>query len=253
MTWVQWLLLGLGVISVVAMVVIARRRPPASPWAGVPLGTDEEEETPGLPPIGTADSAKGPHAPRLGDAGAGVPSAHGRRAPAFRVNGGEEGTWSAFTPRADPAASVREVVLAEPQQKVILLHVVHKLRIPFNGAEVHRRLAECRLRHGMQDFYHRTAEINGMPESVFSVASMLKPGTLDPMAAQELKTPGLTFFMVLPGPVEGLRAYRDMVETAQELAVKLKADLLDDHRRPLTAQAIQGQLEDIARRERQSR
>ncbi|MGH8529234.1 MAG: cell division protein ZipA [Nevskiales bacterium] len=249
MNWVQWLLLILGVVSVLVMVVIARRRPPEGPWTGA------DEETPKLPEVDLADGT-GPQAPTLDDGEAPAAATTGRRAPAFRMNDGDEAAWSTFTPRADPASSVRDVA-AEPEetltpveQKVILLHVINKTRTPYSGPELHRALGDCRLRFGMQDFYHRTTEVNGAPESVFSVASMIKPGTLDPMAAQELKTPGLTFFLVLPGPVEGLRAFREMLDTAQDLAAKLKADLLDEHRQPLTSKSVQAQLEDIARRER---
>lgn len=250
MNWVQWLLLALGVVAVVVMVVIARRRPPDGPW------NETGEETPSLPEVDLADGA-GPRAPQLD--GGEAPAARGRRAPAFEVNGGEDAALSTFTTRPDPAASVRHVTAedgggaAAAEQKVILLHVVNKTRTPFGGPEVHRALGECRLRFGMQDFYHRTTEVNGTPESVFSVASMLKPGTLDPMAAQELRTPGLTFFLLLPGPVESLRAYREMLDTAQDLAGKLKADLLDENRQPLTSQAVQAQLEELARRERRQR
>ena len=253
MNWVQWFLLVLGVVAVVAMVVIARRRPPEGPW-----GEATSEETPNLPDVDLADGA-GPRPPQL-DADA-APAAPGRRAPAFQVNGGEDASLASFTTRPDPAASVRHVApddpdqpaqaeSAAPGQKVILLHVVSKDRSPFSGPELHRALGECRLCFGMQDFYHRTTEVNGAPESVFSVASMLKPGTLDPMVANELRTPGLTFFLVLPGPVEGLRAYREMLDTAQDLAGKLKADLLDENRQPLTSQAVQAQLEELARRDR---
>lgn len=252
MNWVQWLLLSLGVVSVLVMVVIARRRPPEGPWTGA------DEETPNLPDVDLADGT-GPLAPSLDDDEIPAAAPGSRRAPAFGTNDGDEATWSTFTPRADPGSSVRDVAgeqeetLAPTEQKVILLHVISKTRTPFSGSDLHRALGDCRLRFGMQDFYHRTTEVNGAPESVFSVASMVKPGTLDPMAAADLKTPGLTFFLVLPGPVEGLRAFREMLDTAQDLAAKLKADLLDEHRQPLTSQAVQAQLEDIARRERRPR
>jgi cell division protein ZipA len=85
--------------------------------------------------------------------------------------------------------------------------------------------------------------------AVFSVASLLKPGVLDP-AANGFSTPGLTLFMVLPGPVKASDAIRDMIGTAEKLARALNAEVFDSKRNPLTpsgARALQQEVEAWAR------
>lgn len=139
------------------------------------------------------------------------------------------------------------------QEKIISLHVAAPEGEVFVGTAVHTALKLCRLQFGMHDVYHRITEANGVPEAVFSVASMVKPGFLDPGMAAEFTTPGLTLFMVMPGPVEGVQAFRDMLETAQQLAQRLGGDVLDDKRTLLTHQAEQYLHDQIAETERRWR
>jgi cell division protein ZipA len=82
--------------------------------------------------------------------------------------------------------------------------------------------------------YHRL--VDGQP--VFSVASLLKPGILDPAQSRGFATPGLAVFMVLPGPVPPLEAFQDMLRTAQSLAGALNAEVYDNRKKPLTSAAI---------------
>lgn len=139
------------------------------------------------------------------------------------------------------------------QEKIIVLHVAAAEGELFQGPDVHNALQLCRLQYGMRDVYHRITETNGVPEAVFSVASMVKPGFLDPGMAREFSTPGLTLFMVMPGPVEGVTGFRDMLETAQQLAQRLRGDVLDDKRALLTHQTEQYLHDQIAETERRWR
>lgn len=139
------------------------------------------------------------------------------------------------------------------QEKIIMLHVAAPEGQPFAGRALHNALRILRLQFGMRDVYHRITEANGVPEAVFSVASMVKPGYLDPGQADQFSTPGITFFMVMPGPVEGVVAFRDMLETAQQLAQRLGGEILDDKRTPLTHQTEQYLHDEIAETERRWR
>jgi len=48
--------------------------------------------------------------------------------------------------------------------------------------------------------------------------------------------PGISLFMVLPGPVEGAEAFDSMMESARALAKSLDADLLDESGSTLSIQ-----------------
>lgn len=138
-------------------------------------------------------------------------------------------------------------------QKIVVLHVVAPDGVQLTGPAIHEALQQCNLQYGERNVFHRNVDINGEAQSVFSVANMLKPGTLRPEEAARLQTKGLVMFMVLPGPVDGNKAFHDMLNTAQKLAEQLQARVLDDKRLPLTRQAAQFQIDEIAELERQQR
>ncbi len=54
----------------------------------------------------------------------------------------------------------------------------------------------------------------------------------------EITTPGLSFFMALPGPLPALSAWETMLPTAQRLAELLDAIVLDEERNTLGRQRI---------------
>src|SRR5699024_12702486 len=93
----------------------------------------------------------------------------------------------------------------------------------------------------------------GEIESVYGVANMRKHGELDPGDQYHLSTPGLTLFLVLPGAIEGVRAMRDMMETANGIAQRLGGQVLDDKRSLLKAQTAQYMLDQIAEIDRRAR
>ena len=70
------------------------------------------------------------------------------------------------------------------------------------------------------------------------MASLLKPGFIDPADAERFSTPGLSIFMVLPGPLPALSSFREMLSTAQSLASALNASVYDMRRQPLSPEAV---------------
>ncbi|MGB1191473.1 MAG: cell division protein ZipA C-terminal FtsZ-binding domain-containing protein, partial [Pseudomonadales bacterium] len=54
------------------------------------------------------------------------------------------------------------------------------------------------------------------------------PGTFNLEDINSFRTPGVTFFMTLPGPEDALQAFECMVETANCLVKNLNALLLDE-------------------------
>lgn len=139
------------------------------------------------------------------------------------------------------------------EESLFVLHVAGRDGAFFDGPDVHAALRVQELEFGLHDIYHRVTEANGAPESVYSVANMLKPGYLDPAEEDHLRTPGLALFLVLPGPLEGVPAMRDMLDTAHALADALGGEVLDDKRTLLTPQARQYLLDQVAELDRRQR
>ncbi|MCK7595214.1 cell division protein ZipA [Pseudomarimonas salicorniae] len=106
------------------------------------------------------------------------------------------------------------------------------------GSELVVAAEKAGLTFGAMNIFHRL--VDGRPEQgpVFSVANMVKPGSFDMRALDTLQTPGLSFFMTLPGPLPGLDAWDTMLPAAQRMAELLDAQVLDDRRNTLGRQRI---------------
>lgn len=135
---------------------------------------------------------------------------------------------------------------AKVQEKVVALLIAEREGTAIFGPKLHEALRAQKLEYGARQIYHRHEQ--GMVQ--FSVAGLLKPGTLDPAEAQGFQTPGLSVFMLLPGAVKPLLAFDDMLTTAKGLARLLNADVYDTKRQPLsdeTAAAMRLEVENWAR------
>jgi len=67
----------------------------------------------------------------------------------------------------------------------------------------------------------------------------------------ELATPGLTFFVTLPGPLPALDAWEAMLPAAQRIAELLNGELLDEDRNALGRQRVAGLREELRAWDRQ--
>ena len=148
-----------------------------------------------------------------------------------------------------------DMVAPEPgsDSQVFVLHVAAPEGQAYEGTRLIETLEALNLKFGLNDLYHRVTEQHGVTESVFAVASMVKPGTLHPAEAESLVTPGLSFFLLVPGPMEGRAAMHDMMETAHKLTTSLGGTVLDDKRALLKAQTAQFVLDQIAEIDRKAR
>lgn len=288
MSIVQWLLLFLVIAVVAGAYWYLRRQAGNDPWQGMeeePADDDALERGEslggdsyivGVRTLG-AETPADRKAVQGGDPGQG----HDAATPQEVSDAAAEASWSAYkkgayeqpepapapaAPSADtgsvarPEPTVERVDNIRPQrppaegeQQVFILHVASADGRFFDGPDVHIVLQDEDLKFGLNDIYHRVTETNGVPESVFGVANMLKPGTLDPVDQDHLATPGLTFFLVLPGPIEGAPAMREMMEVTNRVAQRLGGEVLDDKRALLKAQTAQYMLDQITELDRRAR
>lgn len=92
------------------------------------------------------------------------------------------------------------------------------------------------LQHGKYGIFHR-AHQDGT--SIFSVASMVEPGSFDPDSMQTIQYPGVTLFAQLPASVPGMHALNEMIACARRLQQSLGGTLQDDRGIPLTVHRIE--------------
>ena len=266
MTGTQWLLLALVIMAVAGAYFYIRRQANDDPWhdmeeSGEPGADDLDRGTSlggdsyivGMRTIGGAmeepmEPKQNPtHAPQTKPS---EPVKKGKTSP----------PWAAFSPKSnapqktgDEVDNLRPLRAPAGQEKLFIVHVSSRDQSFFDGPDIHAALQEQKLKFGMHNIYHRITEVNGVPDSVYSIANMLKPGFLDPVEQDHLSTPGLTIFLKLPGPIDGARATREMLETAGALAARLGGEVLDDKRSLLKAQSAQFMLDEAAELDRKQR
>lgn len=146
----------------------------------------------------------------------------------------------------------REAVSAAVGEKIVVLHVHAGEGYCFTAPAVQEAINVLGLQFGQHRICHHLVTTELGEEPMFSVASMVKPGTLDPSDATTLETPGLALFMQLPGPCDGLSAFDQMLEAARRLADRLEGEILDGHRSHLTNQTVEHLREELREYRRQS-
>ena len=230
MSPLQWALLIFGVVAVVAVYLYSRRDRRAME------GSSESDE-PLLPPAKARERQLdifNSENQQFDEFGVGKPR---RVAPTFDAAGNETSPASE-SEDAPPIqignASARKTPTVAPRapvsEKIVSLLIAEREGTHILGGQIHDALRAQRLEFGARQIYHRMLG----SEPVFSVASLLKPGHLDPAQADSFSTPGLTLFMVLPGPQQPAEAIKDMLTTAERLARALNAEVYDSKRKPLS-------------------
>ncbi|MGV6852564.1 MAG: cell division protein ZipA [bacterium] len=122
--------------------------------------------------------------------------------------------------------------------KVVALFVRVKHGQVIDGDTLYVAADKAGLSFGKMNIFHRI--LDGEPDgrTLFSMANMVEPGHFELSAMAELETPGVSFFMVLPGPDEALNAWDSMLATAERVAELINGEVLDKDRNVLTRQHI---------------
>jgi cell division protein ZipA len=172
-----------------------------------------------------------PDDPAQGELDVGMRAELQRLGSAIAAKRGEEGTAAA----ARPAAGTRP---EQPIERIVTLFVAAPPETDFHGPDLVVAAEKAGLDFGDLGIFHRL--VSGKPEAgpVFSMANMVKPGSFDMTQIETLRTPGVSFFMTLPGPMSALDAWEAMLPTAQRLAELLDGRVLDEERNALGRQRI---------------
>lgn len=140
-----------------------------------------------------------------------------------------------------------------PAEEVVAVHAMAKGNNLFKGEDLLQILLACDCRFGEMNIFHRYEEAGAQGAREFSIANVLEPGTFDLDNIDSFNTPGVSFFLQLPGPKNPLQAYEYMIETAQCVAKNLGGELQDESRSIVTAQNIEHNRQRIREFERKRR
>jgi cell division protein ZipA len=106
----------------------------------------------------------------------------------------------------------------------------------FNGADLKQALLDVDLLYGEMGIFHRYDP--DLTRTLFSVASLVEPGTFPVDDMTGFECPGIVLFFQTARVADPLGIYDDLVNTSRELAHRLHGIQWDEHRQPLSASKI---------------
>jgi len=133
--------------------------------------------------------------------------------------------------------------VAEPAQTaplgapfLIQLSVVAEREAFFNGEDLRDALTDLDLIYGDMGIYHRYDREYRKP--LFSVASLVEPGTFPIDDMESFQCPGVVLFFQPPQVADPIAVFDDLVSTARDLAQRLDGLEWDERRQPLTGDKL---------------
>ncbi len=234
----RWILLGLGVAFLLGLWIWETRRPrQASPKSEARAG---ERFEPTIPPLEATHTTIPVQAPqeegdeRIAREPLGAPRLTSVDEHIFDV----DPVLSALDePAADVAVAERTASIdAWPkEQKIVTLRVAAAPLERFEGQALVDALKAEGLVHGRYEIFHRDA---GGDRTIFSVASLVEPGTFDLGSVAGKRFPGVTIFAVLPGPLAPMATFDAMLEAARNVAERLRGVVQDERGASLSTQRL---------------
>ncbi len=146
--------------------------------------------------------------------------------------------------RIDDAAidsPTRSTLGARPDasfERIVTLYLAARAGEVLHGSDIVVACEKAGLSYGHMGIFHRLDDNHPERGPIFSLANLVKPGSFDMTRLHEIRTPGVSLFMTLPGPLPGLNAWETMLPAAQRMAELLDAVLLDEERNALGRQRI---------------
>ena len=185
-----------------------------------------------VPPSRLAPVASGPDKPSTAAAGL-----QAEPPPEPRQTAAAGAKESATRPR--PGVRPRDDSPGFSPEQIIAIHVLARGGEAFNGRELWQYLLAANLRFDEMKIFSKFENHRENAKPVFRVANVVNPGTFDADNIEEFTTPGVSMFMVLPAPIDNMRAFEQMLTVARGIARTFQGRLLDSTRQELTQQSIE--------------
>ncbi len=146
--------------------------------------------------------------------------------------------WPARKPaEQDDSAEQRSRKPEQGVEELIVLNVLAPKGKPFVGPALVETMRARGLRYGDMNIFHRVEPMTRA--TLYSVANVVEPGTFDMADLDNFRSPGVCFFMQLPGPEQPMDAFEDMLKVARDVAMRVGGELKDEQRSVMTGQTVE--------------
>ncbi|MEY4194507.1 MAG: hypothetical protein RLZZ226_875 [Pseudomonadota bacterium] len=119
---------------------------------------------------------------------------------------------------------------------LIQVSIVSKNEKAFTGSALKAALHELGLVHGEMGIYHRMD--HALKQPLFSVASLVEPGTFPVDTMERFESPGIVLFYQPARVPDPLDVFDNLLDTCHELSAQLDGIEWDETRQPLTLRKI---------------
>jgi cell division protein ZipA len=165
----------------------------------------------------------------------GDPVVPGRVEPSLDVEDSADGGSDVVSDAAGDPETEENATLPDGPQKIVTVRIVAREKKSFPGDELVLSMRGIGLRHGKFDIFHRY-DGNDETKTIFSAASLVEPGSFDLQNIKGQEIPGISLFLVLPGPVDSVEGFDLMLAAARTLTQSLDGELLDESGSTLSIQ-----------------
>lgn len=143
-----------------------------------------------------------------------------------------------------PAVESPEPATVSAVEELLIINLLAPRGQRFQGEALVTALRAQGLRYGEMNIFHRVDPAT--KAKLYSVANAVEPGTFDLADLEALQSPGMTFFLQLPGPDDALGVFNDMLEAARNVAQALGGELRDEDLSVMTGQTTEHMRQRIA-------
>lgn len=142
--------------------------------------------------------------------------------------------------REKPIPTEAQITLKPPPPPppIISFHLMAEKVKPFNGYELLQAILSVNMRYGRHQIFHRHEEKTGHGNILFSLASVVQPGTFDLSKMGGFSTPGLSLFFSAGNVRDPIAVYELMLQTAGQLMDDLGGHVLDENHQLLTPTTV---------------
>ena len=139
--------------------------------------------------------------------------------------------------------------LANTNRHDLVMLYVSAVAAPFAGDQVLALLNQRGLKLGNYDFYHRHVTVNGTLRQVYSLTNALEPGLLNNDFCSQTTT-CLALFFNADASYNPLKAFHEMLDTADTIAKTFIGIVQDEDHNSLTKQSVEHLQESIIENQR---